>query len=121
MRVLGEIAAGVPIDVLENQEVLALEELIPAGKDVYALRVRGTSMIEDSIRDGDLVLVERKNSPAQGDTVIAVLPDERVTLKWFYRELDGSVRLQPANSDLAPVFVTDVEIRGVVIGVIRQF
>jgi repressor LexA len=78
-------------------------------------------MIEDSIRDGDLVLVERRSDAAQGDTVVAVLPGEMATLKRYYREGDGRVRLQPANSELQPMIVDDVEIRGVVIGVIRRY
>jgi repressor LexA len=119
--ILGTIAAGAPIDVLETPEVLAFDQLVPPGRDVYVLRVRGNSMIEDSIRDGDLVLVERRSDAAQGDTVVAVLPGETATLKRYYREEDGRVRLQPANSDLRPMIVDAVEIRGVVIGVIRRY
>jgi repressor LexA len=119
--ILGTIAAGAPIDVLETPEVLAFDQLVPPGSDVYVLRVRGNSMIEDSIRDGDLVLVERRSDAAQGDTVVAVLPGEMATLKRYYREGDGRVRLQPANSELQPMIVDDVEIRGVVIGVIRRY
>jgi len=121
LPVLGTIAAGAPIDALEAPEVLALEELVPPGRDVYVLRVRGDSMIEDSIRDGDMVLVERRSDPAQGETVVAVLPGETATLKRFYREPDGRVRLQPANEALEPLLVDQVEIRGVVIGVIRRY
>ncbi|HEX6884457.1 MAG TPA: transcriptional repressor LexA [Planctomycetota bacterium] len=120
LPVLGTIAAGTPIGVLETPETLSLEELIPPGSDVYVLRVRGNSMIEDSIRDGDLVLVERRSDPAPGETVVAVLPGESATLKRFYPEPDGRIRLQPANADLEPILVDEVEIRGVVIGVIRR-
>jgi len=121
LRILGTIAAGAPIDTLEIPETLAFEELVPPGSDVYVLRVRGNSMIEDSIRDGDLVLVERRTDPAPGETVVAVLPGETATLKRFYREPGGRIRLQPANAELQPLIVTDVEIRGVVIGVIRRY
>ena len=121
LPILGTIAAGAPIDALETPEVLAFEELVPPGRDVYVLRVRGSSMIEDSIRDGDLVLVERRSDPAQGETVVAVLPGESATLKRFYREPNGRIRLQPANEALQPLFVNQVEIRGVVIGVIRRY
>ena len=121
LPVLGTIAAGVPIDALETPEVLAFEELVPPGGNVYALRVRGTSMIEDSICDGDLVLVERRSDPAPGETVVAVLPGEMATLKRYYPEPDGRVRLQPANAALQPLVVDEVEIRGVVIGVIRRY
>ena len=121
LQVLGTIAAGAPIDVLETPEVLAFEELVPPGSDVYALRVRGNSMIEDSIRDGDMVLIERRSDPSPGETVVAVLPGESATLKRFYPEPDGRIRLQPANATLAPIFVDEVEVRGVVIGVIRRY
>ncbi len=121
VRVLGSIAAGVPISTLETPDVLAFEELAPSDKDVFALRVRGTSMIDDAICDGDLVLVERRTDPADGETVVAVLPEEQATLKRFYRHPDGRIRLQPANPAVVPLIVSEVEIRGVVIGVIRRF
>jgi repressor LexA len=121
LPVLGTIAAGAPIDALETPEVLAFEELVPPGRDVYVLRVRGNSMIEDSIRDGDMVLVERRNDPVQGETVVAVLPGETATLKRFYRDPDGRIRLKPANASLEPIVLDEVEIRGVVIGVIRRY
>jgi len=121
LPILGTIAAGAPIDALEQREVLAFEELVPPGREVYVLRVRGDSMIEDSIRDGDLVLVERRSDPSPGETVVAILPGEAATLKRFHPEPDGRIRLQPANATLAPLVVEEVEIRGVVIGVIRRF
>lgn len=117
--VLGQVAAGRPIEAVEDPEDLDLSTLLPRGKDVFALRVRGDSMIEDSIRDGDLVLVERRESAHDGETVVAVLPGGDVTLKRFYREAEG-VRLQPANASLQPLHLPSVEIRGVVIGVLRQ-
>lgn len=119
--ILGEIAAGVPIDALEVPETLAFEELVPPGSDIYVLRVRGESMIEDAIRDGDLVLVERRTNPQPGETVVAVLPGESATLKRYYPEPGGRVRLQPANASMQPLIVDEVEIRGVVIGVIRRY
>jgi len=121
LPILGTIAAGAPIDALEVPEVLAFEELVPPGSDVYVLRVRGNSMIEDSIRDGDMVLVERRSDPLPGETVVAVLPGETATLKRYYPERDGRIRLQPANAELSPLWVDEVEIRGVVIGVIRRY
>lgn len=121
LPVLGTIAAGVPIAALEQPEVLAFEELAPPGKDVYVLRVQGQSMIEDSIRDGDLVIVERRSDPRNGETVVAVLEDEEATLKRFYREPSGGIRLQPANSAMEPIYADEVEVRGVVIGVVRRY
>ena len=120
LPILGTIAAGVPIATVEDQEQLDFADLIPRSSDVYALRVQGNSMIEDAICDGDLVMVERRETANNGETVVAVLPDEQTTLKRYYRE-EGRIRLQPANSTMSPIYVNDVEIRGVVIGVIRRF
>ena len=121
LSILGTIAAGAPISTLEIPETLDFEDFTPPGKDVYVLRVQGNSMIEDSIRDGDLVVVEHRSSAHNGETVVAVLPEEEATLKRYYREADGRVRLQPANAEFQPVIVDEVEIRGVVIGVLRRY
>ncbi len=118
--ILGRIAAGRPLEVVEETEEFDLGELLPRGANAYALRVRGDSMIEDSICDGDLVLVERRTEAKNGEVVVAVLPGEEATLKRFYREGE-TIRLQPANSTMAPIRTVDVEIRGVVLGVVRQF
>jgi repressor LexA len=120
LSIVGRIAAGAPIEAVESAEELDLADLVPAGRDVYALRVRGDSMIEDAIRDGDIVLVERRASARNGETVVAILPGEEATLKRYYLE-PGGVRLQPANAALAPIRVPSVEIRGVVIGVVRRY
>lgn len=119
VQILGRIAAGAPIETIEDPEALSFQDLVPPGREVYALRVKGDSMIEDAICDGDLVLVERRSEARNGETVVAVLPDEEATLKRFYKEETG-IRLQPANSTMAPILVPEVEIRGVVISVIRQ-
>lgn len=126
LNILGTIAAGAPIAALESPEILAFEELAPPGRDVYVLRVQGDSMIEDSIRDGDLVVVERRSNPRNSETVVAILAgegEEEATLKRYYQEPDGRIRLQPANSTLQPRFVHagEIEVRGVVIGVIRRY
>ncbi len=120
VSILGSIAAGAPIDVVEEPEPFELANLLPPEKEVYALRVRGQSMIDDGIHDGDLVLVERRQTARDGEIVVAILPDEEATLKRFYREKNG-YRLEPANSTMAPIFTPHVEIRGVVISVIRRF
>jgi repressor LexA len=119
LPVLGRIAAGAPIEALEDREDLDLAELTPPGADCFVLRVRGDSMVEDGIRDGDLVLVERTPTARNGQTVVAILPDETATLKRYYAEA-GRVRLQPANSGMSPIVVDEVEIRGIVVGVIRR-
>lgn len=120
LPVLGKIAAGAPIETIEEPEQLDLGALIPDGRDVYALEVTGTSMIEDAIADGDIVLIERRETARNGETVVAVLPDGEATLKRFYRE-KGRIRLQPANSTMEPIYTDDVEIRGVVCGVVRRY
>jgi repressor LexA len=120
LQILGTIAAGVPVEALEEPETLDLRDITPPGADCYALRVRGDSMIEDGIHEGDLVLVERRAHAHNGEIVVAILPDETATLKRFYRE-GNRVRLQPANAQLQPRIVDSVEIRGVVLGVLRQY
>ena len=119
IQILGRIAAGAPIEAIEDSEEFSLNDLVPPGREVYALRVKGDSMIEDAICDGDLVLVERRQEAHNGETVVAVLPGEEATLKRYYLE-KGGVRLQPANSTMEPIRVPSVEIRGVVVGIVRQ-
>lgn len=120
VAILGNIAAGAPIEAIEAPEQLDLNSMIPEGKDVYALRVNGNSMIEDSICDGDLVLIERRNTARNGETVVAILEGDEATLKRYYKEADR-IRLQPANAAMEPIYVDDIQIRGVLIGVVRQF
>ncbi|MBK7874940.1 MAG: repressor LexA [Planctomycetes bacterium] len=122
VRILGTIAAGRPISTIETEEELELDHMLGRGRDLYALRVKGNSMIEDSIRDGDVVVVERRTNPHNGETVVAVLEGEEATLKRYYDEGDV-VRLQPANAELNPVRVKKdaLEIRGVLVAVVRTF
>jgi repressor LexA len=118
---LGNIVAGKPIEVLENREVVSM---MPdaLGKDVFVLRVKGNSMIEDHICDGDYVIVEKRERAENGETVVALLDRDKATLKRFYRE-NGQVRLQPANLEMEPIIIQegDFQIQGVVIGVMRKF
>lgn len=118
---VGMIAAGRPIEAIEDRQDIPLTELVPTGDRMYLLRVRGKSMIDDHIDDGDLVVVERRETAADGDIVVAILDDEEATLKRFYRESNGMIRLQPANSTMEPIFTSRVQLRGVVRGVIRRF
>ncbi|MCA8940929.1 MAG: transcriptional repressor LexA [Planctomycetes bacterium] len=120
VRILGRIAAGTPIEAIEDPETVALTELVPADDDVYLLRVRGKSMIEDHIDDGDLVVVRRSDTARNGDVVVAICEDEEATLKRYYRE-GNRVRLQPANSEMDPIYPASLEIRGIVEGVIRRY
>jgi repressor LexA len=117
---LGAIAAGGPIEALETPEEIVLEDLLPTGSGLYVLRVQGESMIEEGIRDGDYVIVERRQTARDGETVVAIVGDNEATLKRLYRE-KGGFRLQPANPTMEPIFVTEVEIRGVVRGVLRRY
>lgn len=121
LPLVGMIAAGRPIEALEEREELSLTDLVPTGDRIYLLRVRGKSMIEDHIDDGDLVVVERRETANDGDIVVAILEDEEATLKRFYREPNGMIRLQPANAEMQPLFTNNVQLRGVVRGVIRKF
>jgi repressor LexA len=120
VQILGNIAAGAPIEAIEAPERFDMHSMIPEGRDVYALRVNGNSMIEDSIRDGDLVLIERRDTARNGETVVALLEGDEATLKRYYNE-GNRIRLQPANSTMEPIYVDQIQIRGVLIGVIRQF
>jgi repressor LexA len=117
---LGSIAAGQAIEAVEAPETLELASLLPRDRDVYALRVRGRSMIDDGIHDGDVVLVERRTYARDGEMVVAILPDEEATLKRIYRE-PGGFRLQPANGEMEPIHAPEVQVRGVVIGVVRRY
>jgi repressor LexA len=117
---VGTIAAGAPILEASVREEVDLEEFLGVENSSYLLRVRGNSMIEDHICDGDLVLVESRTTARDGETVVAVVGEE-ATLKRFQRDRDR-IRLEPANASLAPmIFPADaVQIRGVVRGVIRR-
>ncbi|MEO0480908.1 MAG: transcriptional repressor LexA [Planctomycetota bacterium] len=116
----GRIAAGEPIAAIEDAERLPLSELIPHGDDHYLLEVRGTSMIEDHIDDGDIVVIRRQTQAKNGEIVVAIVEDEEATLKRFYHEGDR-IRLQPSNENLDPIYPERCEIRGVLRGVIRRW
>jgi repressor LexA len=115
----GRISAGRPLEAIVHPEEFDLTAALKPGREYFALEVRGDSMIEDHIRDGDFVIVERTSTARDGETVVALLDGGEATLKRFYRE-DGRIRLQPANAALAPILVDRVEIQGVVVGVYRK-
>lgn len=121
LPIIGEIAAGGPIEAYQDaSETLSVPELLsPGGADAYVLRVRGDSMIEANIQDGDYVVIRRQETARNGDIVVAQVEENAVTLKRFFRE-QGQVRLQPANSEYAPMFYPEVRIQGKLIGVIRR-
>ncbi len=120
ISVLGRIAAGQPIEAIEDREELLLTELVPSDPNHYMLRVSGESMIEDHIQDGDLVLVERSRTARNGEIVVAIVDGENATLKRFYKQ-GSKIRLQPANSQLEPIYPKQIEIRGIVRGVVRHY
>lgn len=116
---LGWVSAGQPIDLCEDEQRVA----VPANmvrKECYALRVRGHSMVDDNIQDGDIIIVEKRHSADNGQSVVALINGEHVTLKRFYVEREG-IRLQPANPAMAPIYLRneEVQVLGIVTGVIR--
>jgi repressor LexA len=120
LPVMGEIAAGQPIEAYEDPaETLAVPASMDAREDSYVLRVRGKSMIDALIDDGDFVIVQPQATARDGDIVVALLEDNGVTLKRFFREADR-IRLQPANAEMEPIYATEVQIQGKVVGVIRR-
>lgn len=120
LPVIGEIAAGGPIEAYQEvSETLPVPEMLAPSGDAYVLRVRGDSMIEAAIVDGDYVLIRPQQTARDGDIVVAQVEENAVTLKRFYRE-NGQVRLQPANPSYPPQVYDDVRIQGKLIGVIRR-
>ena len=123
LPLLGQVAAGVPIEAVETQDRLAVPvDFVRRPHDTFALRVRGESMIGEGILDGDYVVVESRPTADNGETVVALI-DGDATVKKFHREAGGRVRLQPANPDMEPLRVPadQVEVRGVVIAVLRRY
>jgi repressor LexA len=121
---LGAVAAGYPIESVMAGEVVAVpDEMLPRRGPNYALKVRGDSMIEEQIADGDLVVVNGRDAADNGEMVIALVNGNEATVKRFYREPNGWIRLQPANATMRPLRFRedDVLIQGVVVGVIRKF
>jgi repressor LexA len=119
---LGRIAAGAPVEAIANREELHFSDFM-GNAETFALEVRGESMIDDHICSGDFVLVEKGSSAHNGDIVVALLDNSEATLKRYYSEPDGRVRLQPANAAMAPIFVdpADLQIQGRVLAVMRKY
>jgi len=119
----GFITAGAPIEAIQERETIAVPaNFVVDGMNSYVLRVKGESMIEEGILDGDYVVIERNPSPRNGDVVVALLDNAFATLKKFYRD-NGKVRLQPANPAMQPILIDAdrVQIQGVVVGVMRKY
>lgn len=119
---LGRVAAGRPIEAIEGSDTIDVPPSILGKRDCYALRVTGDSMMEEGILDGDVIIVEERPDPRNGDCVVATVEGE-ATVKRFYREKNGSVRLQPSNSAYKPIVVSggDLKIRGAVVGLVRRY
>jgi len=121
LPLLGLITAGVPIEAVENKETMAIPaSFVTNPENSYVLRVKGQSMIDEGIWDGDYVIVERNYSPRNGDVVVALLDNAYATLKKFYREKDR-IRLQPANVTMKPIYSKNPLIQGIVRAVVRKF
>ena len=124
LPLLGTVAAGLPIEAVQVPESIGVpEDLVRRGGNHYVLRVRGNSMIDEQIRDGDFVIVNEKRSADNGEMVIALIDGTSATVKKFYRERDGRIRLQPANETMNPIYVheDEISIQGIVVGVLRMF
>jgi repressor LexA len=124
LPLLGTVAAGMPIEAVTNGETMTVPDgFVRRNGNHYVLRVRGNSMIDEQIRDGDFVVVNERQRADNGEMVIALLNGNSATVKKFYRERDGRIRLQPANETMTPIYVheNDITIQGVVVGVLRRY
>jgi repressor LexA len=123
LPLLGSVAAGLPIEAIEEQETIAVpHDMLRPGSN-YVLRVRGDSMIEEQIRDGDFIVVNARQTADNGEMVVALVHEDSATVKKYYRERDGRIRLQPANATMAPMYFPESEVRiqGIVVAVIRKY
>lgn len=123
LPLLGRVAAGAPIEAIETDDRLTIpENFVRRPHNAFALRVQGESMVGEGILDGDFIVVEKRPTADNGETVVAVINGE-ATVKKFHRERGGRIRLQPANPQMEPIFVRDkdVEVRGVVVAVLRKY
>jgi repressor LexA len=120
---LGRIAAGQPVEAIPNTETFSFGDFTGGGASLFVLRVKGDSMIEDHICDGDYILVEGTQTAENGEIVVALIEGTDATLKRFFRAPNGKIRLQPANAQMDPIFVParDVKIQGRVVGVLRKY
>jgi repressor LexA len=123
LPMLGYVAAGTPIESPESNDLtITVPDEFIKRQNTFCLRVRGESMIEEGIRDGDYIIVEGRETANEGETVVALVNGE-ATVKKFYREPDGRIRLEPANVTMAPIYAAaeDLMVRGVVVGLMRHY
>jgi repressor LexA len=118
----GRIAAGRPLEAIQEDETISLSDFARA-RNVYVLQVKGNSMRDDHILDGDFIVIEQTQVANNGEIVVAIVKDDEATLKRLYREQGGKIRLQPANSEMHPITLPaqDVKVQGKVIGVLRKY
>lgn len=122
LAMVGQVAAGTPIEAIEGHDSIAVPEEFVRRSDTFCLRVKGESMVDEGIRDGDYIIVEGRDGANPGETVVALIGDE-ATVKKYYPGDNGMVRLQPANPTMQPIFVNAdaMRIRGVVVGLMRHY
>ncbi len=116
---VGVVAAGVPIEAIENRDCLSIDSCFGAAGDIFALEVKGDSMVGDGIKEGDYVICKHGDGAANGQLVVALVDNEDATLKRFYKE-KHQARLQPANDDYEPIYSDNCKIQAVVIGLMRR-
>jgi repressor LexA len=124
LPLLGAVAAGLPIEAIQDREAISVPtDMVRSGKDNFVLRVEGDSMIDEQIRDGDYIVVSSQPTASDGEVVVALVGGDSATVKKLYREPRNQVRLQPANPAMDPIVVdaNEVQIQGVVVGLIRRF
>ena len=115
----GSVAAGVPVEAVENVELLSLSSAFGSGDDIFALEVTGDSMINEDIRQGDYVICRRSRTAENGQLVVALVDDQNATLKRFYKE-KSRAKLQPSNDAYQPIYTNNCRIEAVVIGLLRR-
>jgi repressor LexA len=123
LPLLGLVAAGLPIEAIEQNDSLAVPHDMLRGGSNFVLKVRGDSMVEEQIRDGDYIVVNSRQTADNGEMVVALVHGDSATVKKFYREKDGRIRLQPANATMQPMYFAEDEVRiqGIVVAVIRKY
>lgn len=119
IKIAGTVAAGTPIEAIEDRSELSLADHFSGADDIFALKVRGDSMIDEDIKDGDYVICKRSSTANNGDIAVAIVDEDNATLKRFYKEPD-SVRLQPCNDDYNPIYSRNCRIEGIVVGLVRK-
>ena len=123
LPLLGSVAAGLPIEAIEERETVSVpHDMLRAGNN-YVLRVRGDSMVDEQIRDGDFIVVNSRQTAENGEMVVALVQGDSATVKKYYRESGGRIRLQPANVAMKPMYYdeSEVTIQGIVVAVIRKY